>query len=237
MDTIKVEKKKTLMVAHRGLSGLERENSMNAFVAAVNRSYYATECDIHLTKDKVFVICHDDHTRRVSNFDVVIKETTYEDLQKVRLNGFNSDMPDRYLYLPTLLEYLQLHRKYNKQCVVEVKCPLSNEEVDMLLSLVNDYLDLITFISFNLDNLIKIRDRNQDIRIQFLTSSYDDSLIPLLKQNKLDIDINYQALSLEIIQAFHEAKIFVNAWTINDKLVAEKLIDWGIDFITTNILE
>ena len=136
MDTIKVEKKKTLMVAHRGLSGLERENSMNAFVAAVNRSYYATECDIHLTKDKVFVICHDDHTRRVSNFDVVIKETTYEDLQKVRLNGFNSDMPDRYLYLPTLLEYLQLHRKYNKQCVVEVKCPLSNEEVDMLLSLV-----------------------------------------------------------------------------------------------------
>lgn len=237
MDTIKVEKKKTLMVAHRGLSGLERENSMNAFVAAVNRSYYATECDIHLTKDKVFVICHDDHTRRVSNFDVVIKETTYEDLQKVRLNGFNSDMPDRYLYLPTLLEYLQLHRKYNKQCVVEVKCPLSNEEVDMLLSLVNDYLDLITFISFNLDNLIKIRDRNQDIRIQFLTSSYDDSLIPLLKQNKLDIDINYQALSLEIIQAFHEAKIFVNAWTINDKLVAEKFIDLGIDYITTNILE
>ena len=237
MDTIRVEKKKTLMVAHRGLSGLERENSMNAFVAAVNRSYYATECDIHLTKDKVFVICHDDHTRRVSNFDVVIKETTYEDLQKVRLNGFNSDIPDRYLYLPTLLEYLQLHRKYNKQCVVEVKCPLSNEEVDMLLSLVNDYLDLITFISFNLDNLIKIRDRNQDIRIQFLTSTYDDSLIPLLKQNKLDIDINYQALSLEIIQAFHEAKIFVNAWTINDKLVAEKLIDWGIDFITTNILE
>ena len=39
------------MVAHRGLSGLERENSIKAFIAAVNRSYYATECDIHLTKD------------------------------------------------------------------------------------------------------------------------------------------------------------------------------------------
>ena len=44
------------MIAHRGLSGLERENSMKAFVAAVNRSFYGTECDIHLTKDKIFVI-------------------------------------------------------------------------------------------------------------------------------------------------------------------------------------
>ena len=27
MDTIKIEKKNTLMVAHRGVSGLEKENS------------------------------------------------------------------------------------------------------------------------------------------------------------------------------------------------------------------
>lgn len=237
MDTIKVVKKKTQMVAHRGLSGLERENSIKAFVAAVNRSYYGTECDIHLTKDKVFVICHDDHTRRVSNYDVVIRDVTFEELQEVRLKQFNSDLTDRSLYLPTLDEYLVLHQKYNKQCVIEVKCELSDEEVDMLLSQVNEYLELVTFISFNIKNLQKIRDRNQDIRLQFLTSQYDDSLIPLLLQNKLDIDINYQVLNEANIKAFHDAKIIVNTWTINDKLVAEKLIDWGVDFITTNILE
>ena len=237
MDTIKVEKKKTQMIAHRGLSGLERENGIKAFVAAVNRSFYGTECDIHLTKDKVFVICHDEHTRRVSNYDVVIKDVTFEELQKVRLNGFNSNEPDRSLYIPTLDEYLELHRKYKKQCIIEVKCPLEPNEVDMLLDKVKDDLDLVTFISFNLKNLQMIRDKNQDIRLQFLTSSYNNELIPLLLQNKLDIDINYQALNEEVMKAFQEAKIIVNAWTINDKLVAEKLINLGIDFITTNILE
>lgn len=34
MNTEKIEKKSTLMVAHRGASGLEPENSIPAFVAA-----------------------------------------------------------------------------------------------------------------------------------------------------------------------------------------------------------
>lgn len=237
MDTIKLNKKNTLMVAHRGLSGLERENSIKAFVAAVNRSFYGTECDIHLTKDKVFVISHDDHTGRVSNYDVIIKETMFEDLQRVKLNKFNSNEEDRSLYVPTLDEYLELHIKYQKHCIIEVKCDLNDEEVEMLLEKVKDCLDLVIFISFNLSVLQKIRAKNQTIPLQFLTSKYDDELIPLLLQNKLDIDINYQELNEERIKAFHDNKIIVNAWTINDKLVAEKFIDLGIDYITTNILE
>ena len=39
MNTIKVKKGKTKFIAHRGLSGLERENSLRAFVAADNRTY------------------------------------------------------------------------------------------------------------------------------------------------------------------------------------------------------
>lgn len=237
MDTIKINKKQTLMVAHRGLSGLERENSINAFIAAVNRSYYATECDIHLTKDKVFVISHDEHTRRVSNYDVVIKDTLFKDLEKVRLNKFNSDCEDRSLYLPTLDEYLEIHKKYQKHCVIEIKCLLEDEEVDLLLDKVKDCLELIYFISFNLEPLQKIRARNKDIPLQFLTSKYDDNLIPLLVQNKLDIDIYYKELNKERINKFKENKIIVNAWTINDKETAEELACLGIDFITTNILE
>ena len=47
MDTIKFDKKKTVMIAHRGLSGIETENTNSAFVAAGNRSYYGIETDIH----------------------------------------------------------------------------------------------------------------------------------------------------------------------------------------------
>ena len=59
MDTIKFEKRQVRMVAHRGLSGIERENTCPAFIAAANRSYYGVETDVHVTQDGQFVILHD----------------------------------------------------------------------------------------------------------------------------------------------------------------------------------
>ena len=56
MNTRKFEKKSTKVIAHRGLSGIEVENTCSAFVAAGNRSYFGIECDIHPTLDKKFVV-------------------------------------------------------------------------------------------------------------------------------------------------------------------------------------
>ena len=60
-NTIKLENKGNVrMVAHRGVSGLEKENTNAAFVAAGNRSYYGIETDVHLTADNRFILIHDD---------------------------------------------------------------------------------------------------------------------------------------------------------------------------------
>ena len=65
MDTVKLENKTVRMVAHRGLSGLEKENTCAAFVAACNRAtYFGVETDVHRTADGQFVIFHDDNTAR-----------------------------------------------------------------------------------------------------------------------------------------------------------------------------
>ena len=45
METLKLENNKTKMIAHRGLSGLEKENTAVAFIAAGNKSYYGIETD------------------------------------------------------------------------------------------------------------------------------------------------------------------------------------------------
>ena len=237
MKTIKVKKGKTKMIAHRGLSGLERENSINAFIAGCNRSYYGCECDIHYTLDKKLVVCHDDHTRRVSNYDVVIPETTFDDLSNVRLKAFGKEVDGRELVVPTFLEYLEIQRQYNKKCIVEIKCPISLEEAKEILEIVKPYYKLIIFISFNLNNLLLIRSLDKKVTIQYLSSKYDDSLLDICEKNNFGIDIHYASLDKERIEKFHERKIVVNAWTVNDKDTAEELISWGIDFITTNILE
>ena len=66
MDTIKINKGAVKMVAHRGASGLERENTVPAFLAAGNRSYFGIETDIHRTADGKYVVIHDETTSRVT---------------------------------------------------------------------------------------------------------------------------------------------------------------------------
>ena len=73
------------MIAHRGVSGLEKENTCSAFVAAGNRSYYGIETDVHLTADGRFIICHDNDLKRVAGEDVTIENTTFDELRKIVL--------------------------------------------------------------------------------------------------------------------------------------------------------
>ncbi|MDD3170840.1 MAG: glycerophosphodiester phosphodiesterase family protein [Bacilli bacterium] len=239
METLKIAKEKVKMIAHRGISGLEKENTMAAFIAAGNRSYYGTECDIHLTKDNVFVVCHDSHTGRVSPIKKIISETTYEELSNICLYGFESKTTRSYLRVPTLKEYLETSKKYEKHCIIEIKCDLEKRDVEKLLNEIDEfeYIDNVTFISFNLENLKKIRRVNKKIQLQYLTSTFTKELPELCKKEKVDIDINYQELTQEAVNDFHNLNIKVNAWTVNNPIEALILVSWDVDFITTNILE
>ena len=58
----------------------------------------------------------------------------------------------------------------------------------------------------------------------------------LVKYN-LELDIYYKRLDEENIKLLHSMGIRVNCWTCDDKEDAEKLVSYGVDFITTNILE
>ena len=87
MNTVKITKGKALVIAHRGLSGIEPENSIPAFVAAGNRSYFGIETDIHVTKDGKFIVIHDDNTARVAEADVNVEQCSYHFLRKLTLNN------------------------------------------------------------------------------------------------------------------------------------------------------
>lgn len=41
----------------------------------------------------------------------------------------------------------------------------------------------------------------------------------------------------ELVDRIHSRGILVNVWTCDQPERAHKLVDWGVDFITSNILE
>jgi glycerophosphoryl diester phosphodiesterase len=95
----------------------------------------------------------------------------------------------------------------------------------------------VTFISFVYDNLVKIRNILPEQSVQFLFSKFTDEIIGRLIAARIDVDVQYKALTKELIDLLHENGLVVNCWTVDNPKDAELLSAWGVDYITSNILE
>ncbi|MBR6726398.1 MAG: hypothetical protein IKL81_05360 [Clostridia bacterium] len=239
MNTIKIEKRNTLMIAHRGLSGIEMENTNSAFVAAGNRSYYGIETDVHRTADGQFVICHDFDLLRISGENIPVEQSTLAELQSVILNNCIGPRDRADLRTPTLENYIDICKKYDKHCILELKSYFSEDELGRIAKICSDrdYLENVTFISFEYDNVVRMRNLLPDQSIQFLWGDFSDELLETLASMHIDIDIVAHILTKEIVDKIHAKGLKVNCWTVDSKEDAEKLVEMGVDFITTDILE
>ncbi len=239
MNTIKINHENVLMVAHRGCSGLELENTHAAFVAAGNRSYYGIETDVHVTLDGKFVCFHDDTTGRIAIDNMVVEETTFDTLRSLLLADKDGKKGRSDLRMPTLQEYIQICKKYEKIAVLELKNTFIREDIVKIIDIIRgeEYLENVTFISFSLENMIILRELLPEQSCQYLTVKFEDGLIETLVKYHLDLDIHYKSLNAENIAALHAHGIRVNCWTVDDPEAAAQLIADGIDYITSNILE
>lgn len=239
-NTIKItDHGHTKMVAHRGVSGLETENTNAAFVAAGNRSYFGVETDVHKTRDGKYIIIHDDWTGRVGIDQMHVEETTYDTLRGLLLCQTDGVKGRTDIRMPALSEYITICRDYGKTCVLELKNAFTKEEIAEIVAIIKDlgYLDGVIFISFCLENLIALREMLPAQPIQWLTGSADDGVIEKLLTYHLGLDVAYPALTEERVQTLHGKGIEINCWTVDNLQDAQRLIGWGVDYITSNILE
>ena len=239
-NTTKIENKKgTKFIAHRGLSGLELENTISAFVAAGNRSYVGIETDVHVTKDGKFVVYHDDTTGRLCDEDVKIGNTDYKKLKLLTLKPQKNRTIGSDFVIPDLRDYLSICAFYDKIAVLELKERMTPEHIAQIYAEVEKYYnpDNLIFISFSLQNLIDLRHLQPNANIQYLVQEFNKDILATLKQYNFDLDIGYWICSKEVIDVCHQNGIKVNCWTVDNPGDAERLIDYGVDYITSNILE
>lgn len=241
MNTIKLDSGNVKMIAHRGLSGLEKENTNAAFVAAGNRAkYFGIETDVHITADKKVIVIHDDNTSRVSTDDINVENSSYETLRKLRLLDIDGQRSRSDLLLPSLEEYVGICKKYEKFCILELKNPMDPQDVYGIVDTIKamDYLDHVVFISFALSNLVALREKYPKQSAMYLIGKeWKDEYYEDLEKNNLDLDIDHRILTKEIVDRVHAMGHTVNVWTVNEKDRALQLVEMGVDYITTNILE
>ena len=144
------------MIAHRGLSSAEPENTLPAFIAAGNRSYFGIETDVHKTVDGFYVVTHDDTTKRVANQELEVARSTFAQLRELPLKDLNGKTGRIDLRIPTLDEYLDVCRRYGKVGVLELKNEYPAQDIREILQIVKKHyaLENMVFISFVWENLV-----------------------------------------------------------------------------------
>jgi glycerophosphoryl diester phosphodiesterase len=112
------------MYAHRGFHIDYPENSYSAIKAAADLGY-GIEFDVHLTKDNIPVIFHDDTLNRMCGVKGYLRDYTYEELCKFRLASTDEKIPrlDDVLDMvdgrvPLIIEYKVEKNNANTLCSI-----------------------------------------------------------------------------------------------------------------------
>ena len=254
MDTIKLNKGNTLMIAHAGLEGFETPNTLAGVVAAGHRSYWGIEVDVRVTKDKKIVLTHDDSLMEAAGVDVKVSESTWEELQRYPLFDYreffgmekygltiDKSLTRSDLRISSMEEFIRVCKKYGKVAVPEIKGTFSPEEIRIMLDDVrrHDYGENVVFISFQWENLAEIRRQEPQQKVQLLTGGMDtsDEFLDRVAAAGFDLDVHLSNVTEELVERIHRRGMKLNVWTVDFVEDADNFVRYGVDYITSHILE
>jgi len=214
---------KAFIVAHRGASAYEIENTIEAFKKALELGARFMECDVRLSKDNKLVVIHDASLQRVWRQDYIINELPAQELKKYKV--------------PELSELLDLLKSpkaklLKSKLLIEIKEPGTEETLANMLKK-KGVLRRVIVVSFFEDSLKKIKELI-NVKTGFIFSMKQEPIKTALEIGADWIIPRYNTVTRELVKEAHKHKMKVVAWTIDDKELAEKIIKLGVDGIASN---
>jgi glycerophosphoryl diester phosphodiesterase len=213
----------TQIIAHRGASHAEPENTVRAFRRAADIGADAVELDVRTTADGVLVVHHDAELadgRRIAALD-------------------GADLPAE---LPTLDEALDACR--GMWVNIEIKNHPGDADFDAASKIADATVaalharpagERFLLSCFHLDTIDRCRELAPDIPTAFLCAIVPDGVAGLLAGRGHQAFHPWEpTITSALIDECHAAGLDVNAWTCDDAERMAELIRWGIDGICTN---
>lgn len=213
--------------AHRGASLRAPENTMAAFALAVASGADGIECDVHLSRDGVPVVIHDETLGRTTDGRGAVGCLPLSKLRRLDAGSwFGSEWAGEPI--PTLEEVLSWA---GKQVIinVEIKSPAAGRAVLELLEVWPEVRVLVS--SFDHRLLAAMRGESPDLPLGYLCESR-------LWRRALERAINNQAesfhpridrLSPALLRACHAAGLKVFPWTVDRPGEMRSLLRRGVD--------
>lgn len=225
------------LTAHRGLSSIVPENTIEAFREAAKHKFYALECDVHCTTDGKWVIIHDCMLQSMAEEKGDVKKKSYEELSKIKFtNGANiADYPDATVCL--VEDFIEICKEANIRPMIEVK-DKRVEKVADLLKIIREYEieDSVILISFHKEILREFRRLSPNMETWYLMSKITDEKIQECIENNNGVAFEAKRAKPEMIQKIHDNNLTAACWTVDTKEMLNNMLENGVKYITTNAI-
>lgn len=224
-----------LAIAHRGgallQENLGRENTIEAFAAAIALGYTFLETDIRTTRDGQIFAFHDPDLVRVLGRQVRFGDLNANEVGQLRLAG-NARIPSLRQLLDTF-----------PQAVFNIDFK-DDASVELGLGIIAEHCaqDRVVLASFSHDRLSRAR----RLAPHLPTSASRREVLSLrmgvrrrsgLTPVAFQIPRNFRGIPMvtrRVIRRAHDQGAHVHVWTVNDSHVMHELLDMGVDGIITD---
>lgn len=230
--------RKILNIAHRGASELAPENTLPAFIKAIECGADIIELDVHLTADGEIVVTHDESIRRITGEDGKIKRLEFNFLRSLDFGKWFSEQfaGEKIPSLREVFEKLGDKIKFN----IEIKMGEKYYPgiVDRLLELINHYRmkENVILSSFDLKTIKILSEKSLDIPLGIIFDRMEwDYLLKSAKKINCSFIVPDKRITTEReIEKAHRIGLSVYPYVINEKEEIQKFIKYGVDGIITN---
>ena len=208
------------LIAHRGYSDLHKDNTMEAFNAAIENNFDIIELDIQLTKDNRIIIYHD-----ININDKFVRNLNLDEIQK-----FDSDI--------MTLEYFFSNININK---INVYLDVKGSDFicvylhNILKNIKRNYKILIG--SFNLKLLERLYQQDNTYNLGIIT----ENVLPeeiykhyIATINIAFVSFHWTVLDNKTLRYLHMNNVLAYSYTCKNDNIKKFIMEYDIDGIVSN---
>ncbi|MBK3586701.1 glycerophosphodiester phosphodiesterase [Streptomyces microflavus] len=212
-------------VGHRGDPYRARENTLPSIRSALDRGADAVEIDVRVTRDGVPVLLHDATLERLWGQDRRVDRLTHQEVLELTGGG-----------VPTLAEALAAAGEHR----VMVDLPGSTDaSVKKIVGTVRECgAGDRAYYCASADAMLRVRAADPAAEIALTWTTLAPPRPVLLEAVKPRwLNYRFGLVSRELADRAHRDGLLVSAWTADTKRTMRRLIERGVDSITTNRID
>jgi glycerophosphoryl diester phosphodiesterase len=242
------------VIGHRGAAGEAPENTLFSFRQALAAGAAILETDVHLTRDGVPVLIHDDEVDRNTDGSGRVAALRFDELRRLdaghaftRDGGRSHPFRGRGHRIPSLREALEAFPTAHFNLELKERLPSMVERcLEVIVRAGRESRTLLTAADDDLMAELRAQIDARSVPVAQGASTGDvlafvrsalDGTVPKAGPMALQVPAEFGGRPL-VTRAFvehaHAHGLFVHVWTVNDPGEMRRLLELGVDGIVTD---